>query len=137
MDTTGNPTIGYGNNLKSPVTKRAWKEAGIQTPYADAYRGRAAITPDEALRLNQASEQITRKDAEAVYGRLSRYTPNQQIALADMSYQLGLPALKGFKNFNAAMKKGDTFSAVNHLIKSKLATQTPERVKRITQLLLS
>jgi GH24 family phage-related lysozyme (muramidase) len=132
MDTTGNPTIGYGNNLKSPVTKRAWKEAGIQTPYADAYRGRAAITPDEALRLNQASEQITRKDAEAVYGRLSRYTPNQQIALADMSYQLGLPALKGFKNFNAAMKKGDTFSAVNHLIKSKLATQTPERVKRKT-----
>ena len=48
---------------------------------------------DEALRLNQASEVITRKDAEAVYGRLSRYTPNQQIALADMSYQLGLPKL--------------------------------------------
>lgn len=137
MDTTGNPTIGYGNNLKSPVTKRAWKEAGIQTPYADAYKGRAAITPDEAQRLYQVSESIARKDAEAVYGRLTRYTPNQQIALADLSYQLGLPTLKGFKNFNAAMKKGDTFTAVNHLMKSKLATQTPERVKRITQLLLS
>jgi hypothetical protein len=54
-----------------------------------------------------------------------------------MSYQLGLPTLKGFKQFNAAIKKGDAFTAVNHLMKSKLATQTPERVKRVAQLLLS
>jgi hypothetical protein len=54
-----------------------------------------------------------------------------------MSYQLGLPKLKGFTDFNNAIKKGDTFSAVNHLMNSKLAKQTPERVKRVTQLLLS
>lgn len=137
MDTTGNPTIGYGNNLNSPVTKQAWKAAGIQTPFNDAANGKAAITPQEALNLHEASQQIAFNDAADLFPTLAKMPEGRKMALIDMSYQLGKPRLAKFGNMIAAINSGDYVAAVKHLMKSDLAKQTPERARRVARMILT
>ena len=136
-DTAGNPTVGYGNNLNSPVTKQAWKTAGIQTPYADVYKGRAAITPDEAANLHYASQQIAFNDAADLFPTLAKMPEGRQMALVDLSYQLGKPNLAKFGGMISAINKGDYITAVKHLKKSELWKQTPERAKRVARMILT
>lgn len=137
MDTTGNPTIGYGNNLNSPVTKQAWKTAGIQTPFSDAAKGTAAITPEEAANLHMASQQIAFNDAADLFPTLAKMPEGRQAALIDLSYQLGKPRLAKFGGMISAINKGDYVSAVKHLKNSDLWKQTPERAKRVARMILT
>lgn len=136
-DTENKTTVGRGFNMQSGIARKVWKKAGIDKDFAQVFKGNQSISLADADRLFNASREIAVDDALKVYPRLSSMSESQQTALLDMSYQLGLPNLKAFKEFNTAVNKGDMSRAVTLLRQSKMATQTPERVKRTANLLLT
>lgn len=56
-------------------------------------------------------------------------------ALANMAFQLGVAGLLGFTTSLALIKEGKYTEAGVQLLKSKWATQTPERARRVAQMI--
>ncbi len=76
------------------------------------------------------------------YGELVRRHPwiNEQPddvrrALGNMAYQMGVDGVSKFKQMLASLKDGDRKWAAIHALDSRWATQTPQRAKRVTDLL--
>lgn len=134
-DTTGNRTIGIGFNMDSPNAPDVWKKAGIATPFKEAYAGRAQLAPEEITNLANTSFDIAMKDVRAVVPQVDKMPENVRAGLMHLSYQVGGPRLKKFKNTLAAIKRGDMNAAVAALKASQLARQTPNRAQYIAQLL--
>lgn len=63
--------------------------------------------------------------------RFDSYPEPVQRSLAEMSYQLGLRGLLGFKLMLAAIDRGDYHRARSEALDSKWAIQTPNRAHRI------
>lgn len=59
--------------------------------------------------------------------------PVRQGALLNMSFQLGVDGLLGFKNTLELVRKGQFSDAADNMLLSKWATQTPNRAKRIAK----
>lgn len=129
-DTTGNTTVGHGINLDSGIARKAWKQAGIQTPFDDVYNGKAAITPQESAALGNYMMRVAVEDADAIYPKMQRLSAPQQEALTELAYNLGRPRLAGMRQFNEAINKGDKINAVRHLMRSKWVTQVGKRRAR-------
>ena len=79
---------------------------------------------------------------EKNYALLSRNYPwfigldeQRKIAIADMCYQLGFNGLSKFKNSMAFMATGDYNSAADEFLCSRWAVQTPERARRVTDMI--
>lgn len=136
-DSLGNPTIGYGFNFNSGIAPRVWKEAGIQTPYKQAKLGKAAITPQEAQALYQTHERIAINDARNYYPDFDRLRPQQQMALIDMSYQMGGSTLNQFAGLKKALKSNNKNAIISSIRTSKYYTQTPERAERVLRMLVT
>jgi GH24 family phage-related lysozyme (muramidase) len=136
-DTEGNRTVGNGFNLDSGIARKAWKQAGIQADFDKVYNGEQAITPyDAELLLNQGMN-VAVADADKLYPRMQALSPSQQEALTELSYNLGLPRLSKFTEFNKAINSGDKINAVRHLMKSKWVTQVGKnRARKIASKLL-
>lgn len=107
-DTEGKLTIGFGRNLDD--------------------RG---ISPEEA-------QLLAHNDRAWVFADLDRALPwwkgmplAWQRALADMTFNLGLPRLLGFKKALAAMKAGDGKTAAAELRDSRWHAQVGDRAERI------
>lgn len=58
-----------------------------------------------------------------------------QRALANMAYQMGVGGVSNFKNMLSALQSGDRELAAREALDSRWATQTPERAKRVTDLM--
>lgn len=58
-----------------------------------------------------------------------------QRALANMAYQMGVDGVRGFKKMIQALKDSDWRWARVEALDSKWAVQTPERAKRVTELM--
>lgn len=129
-DTTGNTTVGHGINLDSGIARKAWKQAGIQTPFDDVYNGKAAITPQESAALGNYMMRVAVEDADAIYPKMQRLSAPQQEALTELAYNLGRPRLAGMRQFNEAINKGDKINAIRHLMRSKWVTQVGKRRAR-------
>lgn len=135
-DTTGHRTVGYGFNMDSGIAPKVWERAGIDVPFKDVYAGKAGISDAHAEALGRASYEIAANDAESLYGDLKDVSQSRREALLNLSYQLGKPALSGFRNFNTAVKQGKWTDAARHLLKSEYAKQTPERAREQARKLL-
>jgi lysozyme len=57
----------------------------------------------------------------------------QRETLTELTFQLGIPRLLGFKKMLAALKAGDNKTAAAELMDSKYASQTPSRAKRYAE----
>lgn len=134
-DHLGNKTVGYGFNMDDPSARKRWAEAGLKTPFQAVKRGRLAITPQEAKQLANYSYKIAANDAKKLYPNFSKLSKNRQQALINMSYQMGLTNLSGFKDANKAIANGRFNAAVRHFAKSRWVRQTPERAKKILTML--
>lgn len=134
-DTVGKKTIGHGFNMQSGIARKVWERAGVQTPFKDALKGEATITPQEAEALFIESRNIAAEDAKRVYPRFDSLPDSRKEALMSLSYQLGLPKLKSMTTFNNAINRGDLNIAIKSLRNTQLAKQTPERVNKIIKLL--
>ena len=58
-----------------------------------------------------------------------------QRALGNMVYQMGVGGVSNFKNMLSALQSGDRHLAANEALDSRWAIQTPERAKRVTDLM--
>lgn len=114
-DTRGFLTIGYGRLI-------------------DKRRGKG-------LSQYEAREMLV-NDVNRLIGSLDHNIPwwatqpeNVQRALANMAYQLGTTGLLGFKKMLEALKQGDYNKAYIEALDSDWAQQTPQRARRIAELL--
>lgn len=128
LDTEGNRTIGDGFNFNSGIAAKVWKQAGIKTPFREAYLGKQGITEQEAQALYNVSNKIATDDARAVYKNYDRLSASQQEALRDLAYHHGLPSLKNnLKGFNHAINSGRLNVAIKALSESTYASKFPSR----------
>ena len=98
----------------------------------DARKPGSGLRPDEISYLlnndiDDRIEQLTRRlswfqDLDSV----------RQGVLLNMSFQLGVDGLLGFKNTLKLVEHGSYESAAENMLKSRWATQTPERAKRMS-----
>ena len=100
----------------------------------DKERG-GGLSPDEI-------EYLLNNDIERVHYQLTkrigfweRLTPNQQQALCNMAFQLGVGGLLGFRKMLAALERGDKSTAEAEALDSKWARQTPNRAREVAAML--
>ena len=81
-------------------------------------------------------------DIDKVYAGLKAAFPwfinkpdNVQRALCDMAFQMGIPGLQKFTTTLSLIEQGKYKEAAESALKSKWASQTPNRAKRVTSLL--
>lgn len=137
-DTVGEPTVGYGFNLDSGIAAKVWKAAGLSPQLMrEVKAGRAQIDQAQATRLYQKSLEVAQADATAYYGDgFDELTREQQLALMDMSYQMGSVRLGKFRDLKRHIKNKNKMGIVKSIQNSKYYAQTPERARRAAQLLL-
>lgn len=68
---------------------------------------------------------------------ITKLDPARRGVLINMAFQLGVAGLLGFKNTLAMIEAGKYQDAANAMLQSKWATQTPARVKRLSNQMLS
>ena len=107
-------SIGYGRNLDS-----------------------MGITESEAEHLLTNDFQIARKDARTFIGEevYEQLTDSQRAVLISMAFNMGLPTLKKFVKFKAALINGDIDEAVQQMMASKWQVQVGARAKRLAEAL--
>lgn len=145
----GKLTIGYGTNLQ----RREMPDgvvailgriliASINTGCVIGRNwSNMIITPDTA-------EALLLADMEAVSHELRRgnlnndlkfrsllYPEPAQLVILDMAYNMGVPALLGFKRMLAALDRGDWSQAAGELLDSKYASQVGPRAQANADLL--
>lgn len=129
-------------SLKEQVSEELKEDEGFRAfPYQDTEGvwtfgyGCTYITKKEAGMLleNRVEENI--KELIKRLPRFKGYPFDVQRALANMSYQLGVDGLLQFKNTIRLIDEGKYVEAGNNALKSKWAQQTPNRAKRIVNLI--
>lgn len=114
-DNLGFLTIGYGRL----IDKR--KGGGISREEA------------EYLLSNDIKRVI--KEVDAALPWLSSHPEHVRRALYNMAFQMGIKGLLGFTNTLALISHGEYAKAADNALKSKWAKQTPNRAKKVTNLL--
>lgn len=110
--TAGKLTIGIGRNIEDVGISEAEAFAMLDNDMGRCERDLDRIAPW----WRQASEA-------------------RQRALLNMCFQLGAGALSNFRKMLAAMQRGDWAEAASEALDSAWARQTPERAKRVTDLI--
>ena len=110
-DSLGVATIGIGHNCYKPLSARAID----------------LIFEDDVL------DAIADLDRNLDWWR--EMSEPRQRALANMSFQMGYSRLKGFAKMLAALEAGDFEAAAHEAANSHWAFQTPERAKRLIQMI--
>lgn len=115
VDTTGNLTIGHGICI-------------------DAKRG-CGITVEESKYLlgNRLNSIIASLDKNYPWWRDLPEGPQE--ALCQMSYQLGISGLAGFRRMLEALQFGRYDDAADECLNSLYAKQTPSRAHRMSELI--
>lgn len=91
----------------------------------------AGITEEESLWL---AERRVRKRLDELNLHIPWWIEQPRIiqkSLVNMSYQMGVPKLLGFRKMLAAMQQNDYVRAAEEALDSKWAQQTPDRAKKI------
>jgi lysozyme len=118
LDTEGRLTVGYGLCVDEAVPG-------------------AGIAQDEAEMIaRMRARKLLRAVGAAVAGFDDLPEPVQR-ALVNMAYQMGVEGLLGFKMMLTAIAVGDYATAADEGLDSKWARQTPNRAKKVTDLIRS
>lgn len=110
------PTVGYGFNLASPVSRNALKAVlGYTDDDIAALRsGKKSMKADEGERVLDAIIDATNVEITRPLGQMA-LTYRQRGALIDTAYNTGVPALASAGVFSK-LKAGDTRGAVQALL---------------------
>jgi lysozyme len=112
-DSLGLLTIGYGRLIDKS------KGGGISEQEAEYL-----LSHDIAYKLGQLYAQLP---------WITQLSDARKAVLLNMSFQLGVQGLMGFKNTLAKVEAGDYAGAADNMLQSKWATQTPNRAKRMAE----
>lgn len=100
----------------------------------DQRRG-GGITHDEAMMLLQHDiDRVCAELDEAIPWWIS-HSDNRRRVLASMAFQLGVAGLLSFRNTLAAVRRQDYEAAAEGMLRSRWATQTPVRARRLADLM--
>jgi len=139
-DTEGYPTIGIGHL----ILKLKTKDMGIINRELSSHVGRTitngTITNSEQLKLFDS-------DLLKVRNSMSKYSPLWDVysglddvrktAIENMVFQMGAKGVNGFPSMLKALRGKDWVGAKKHALDSSWAKQTPNRAKRVTDVLLT
>jgi lysozyme len=77
------------------------------------------------------------RDAIAFIGKITyeRLSEPRRAVLVNMSFQLGLQRLSGFKRFRLAVINEEYENAAHEMLDSKYATQVPNRAARLAKIM--
>lgn len=93
------------------------------------------ITKQESMYL--LDNDITKKSAQVVDALpwIVKHPDEVQRAVINMSFQMGIHGLLGFKNTLSLIQAKKYKEAADNALKSKWAQQTPNRAKRVTDMI--
>lgn len=141
-DSKGYNTIGIGFNLDSnpQLSKAIMKYMGVD--YDKVMAGEVRLTDSQVDILFRYTVHQAAKDAAAAVNNFKDLPPEAQMALTDMSFNMGLTKLLGFKNMIAAIERYDFHTAAREAVTtngkpSKWAQDVgPRRYKNIYKLFM-
>lgn len=100
----------------------------------DKRKGGGITREESAYLLSNDIDRVTR-EVDAALPWLSSHPDHVRRAVYNMAFQMGLNGLLGFHNTLAHISHGEYDKAANNALKSKWARQTPNRAKRVTDML--
>ena len=131
-DTKGIPTIGVGYNLRNATAKQDLAKVGANLN--EVLRGKE-LTNNQVNGLFKMSLDRALKDAKTYYPDFDNLPEAAKGVLVDMSFNLGLPKLKGFKDLNKALRKGNYNAAADAMIDSAWYRQVKTRGVRLVNMM--
>lgn len=134
-DTVGKTTVGVGFNMQQAGAKELWDEAGIPEDFDAVLNGTAEISAASSRKLFDFMYGRAEEAAARVFPGYESLGAYQRAGLVSMIYQLGEAGTAEFENTLKALKKGDSGKVEAGILNSLLAQQTPERAKRLAQML--
>ena len=132
-DSLGIDTIGVGFNLQEPANKEVFKKVTGMT-VEEAKKGKA-ITQEQSDLLLEHTVGNSEKEVRGLVKNFENLTPDQQDALTNFVFNVGINTAKTFKNTLAAVERGDGKAAAEGIRKSKYYKQVGARGERIAKTL--
>lgn len=126
IDTEGCKTIGIGFNLDDRTAKPVCEDFGIN--YDLLLKG-ARLTVNQVHRLFDYSIDSAFQMAHMACPEFDDLCENAQLALTDMTFNMGYTRLLGFKLMLAALARQDYTTAAKEMAESVWAGQTGNRAK--------
>lgn len=108
-DSVGVPTIGYGHNLHTPISRPA----------------------AQRILSDDIDKTIGQLDRRLPWWR--KLDEPRQAALANMAFNLGIAGLMGFRHMLSALQANDWGAAHDEALKSEWARQVGDRAARIAR----
>ena len=134
-DSKNVPTVGYGFNLQRADAKA--KIEGLGLEYKDVLSGKSTLTEEDAQALLSDTMKDAEKLAASIIPGYDKFSPTQQRALTNMTFQLGDIKKKGFTALIQAAEDGDIEEMAMQMADSKWAREdSPIRAARTIKLLL-
>ena len=128
-DSRGIRTIGFGTNIDGPEFSREERAIIGDNP--------TSITREQGDRLFSLSRRRVTAEMDKDFPKWKSWPRAAQLAIADMSYNMGGPRFDGFEEMKKALLAGDFKTAAKELLDSDYARSrdTGPRAKRNARLL--
>ena len=131
-DSLGIPTIGIGYNLRNATAKQDLAKVGANLK--EVLRGKQ-LSDDQVNELFRMSLDRALKDAKSYYPEFDKLPDAAKGVLVDMSFNLGLTKLKGFKDLKTALGRGNYNAAADAMIDSAWYKQVKTRGVRLVNIM--
>lgn len=132
LDTKNNSTIGIGFNLEDKDNQRIVREMGYNVQSLKS--GKVRLTDNEIKRLYNQSITKAFHDVRKWLPNYNEQPREVRKALIDMSFNLGLSKLSGFKNTRQALIDKDYAKAADEMLDSKWSKQVKGRAKTLASM---
>lgn len=131
-DSLGIPTIGIGYNLRNATAKEDLAKVGANLK--EVLRGKQ-LSDDQVNELFRMSLDRALKDAKSYYPEFDKLPDAAKGVLVDMSFNLGLTKLNGFKDLKTALGRGNYNAAADAMIDSAWYKQVKTRGVRLVNIM--
>lgn len=131
-DSLGIPTIGIGYNLRNATAKEDLAKVGANLN--EVLRGKQ-LSDDQVNELFRMSLDRALKDAKSYYPEFDKLPDAAKGVLVDMSFNLGLTKLNGFKDLKTALGRGNYNAAADAMIDSAWYRQVKTRGVRLVNIM--
>ena len=134
-DSLGNMSIGIGFNLEDKTNQPILDALNLNRE--ELKSGKRSLTDKELSSLYSYSLSRAIKDLQKFDPNIKSRPKNVQMALIDMSYNLGYSKLNTFKKMKAALEQNDYGTAADEMVDSKWYKQVKTRGPRTVALMRS
>ena len=132
-DSKGIFTIGHGFNLEEPANAELFKKV---TGFAaeEAIKGKQITVEQQEALLGHTTD-VAEADVKKLVPSFDKLKPEQQDALTNFVFNVGLTTALKFKNTFAAINRGDGKAAANGIRNSAYYRQVGARAERVAKVI--